>query len=170
MIDESGGTSLVRDMDLPRDFVLRPCCVMYGSEIGEGTKVGSHVVIQDGVTIGRNCKIQSHVAMGTGLTVGDGVFVGASVVFMNDHEPAAVNESGQVKGPKDFHIQRTVVGDRAVIGCGSIIAGGVRIGESAFVCAGSVVVRDVEPGQCVFGVPAMHHTRGRFAFEYDAEC
>lgn len=166
MIDESHGTSVCRDMTVADDFVLRPCCSLYGSTIGPGTKVGSHVVIQDGVTIGARCKIQSHVAMGTGLTIGDEVFIGAAVVFMNDRHPQAAID-GRTKGPKEFTIEHTVVGDRAVIGCGAIIAGGVTIGAGAFVCAGALVTRDVPPGARVFGVPALPH-RGRFEYDYTA--
>jgi acetyltransferase-like isoleucine patch superfamily enzyme len=47
-----------------------------------------------------------------------------------------------------------VVEDRASIGSGAIVLGGVRVGAGALVGAGAVVARDVPAGATVAGVPA----------------
>ncbi len=49
---------------------------------------------------------------------------------------------------------RTVVEDRASIGTGATILGGVKIGRGATVGAGSVVTKDVAAGETVVGNPA----------------
>jgi len=46
------------------------------------------------------------------------------------------------------------VGSRAMLGVGASVIPGVRIGEGAVVGAGSVVLRDVPPGETVAGAPA----------------
>jgi acetyltransferase-like isoleucine patch superfamily enzyme len=47
-----------------------------------------------------------------------------------------------------------VIDDDVWIGFGSIVLGGVRIGEGSIVAAGSVVTKDVEPYSIYAGVPA----------------
>ena len=46
------------------------------------------------------------------------------------------------------------IGDRAMIGAGTVVLPGVRIGADASVGANSVVARDVPEGSSVAGVPA----------------
>ena len=47
-----------------------------------------------------------------------------------------------------------VVEDYVSIGVGASIKPGVRLGEGAVVGVGAAVVKDVEPGTTVVGVPA----------------
>ncbi|MCP8320284.1 MAG: N-acetyltransferase, partial [archaeon] len=47
-----------------------------------------------------------------------------------------------------------IVEDRAVIGAGSVIKAGVRIGKNSVVAMGSVVTKDVLPDTVVMGTPA----------------
>jgi len=47
-----------------------------------------------------------------------------------------------------------VIGERAMVGAGSIVLPGVTIGEGARVAANSLVADDVPPGATVAGVPA----------------
>jgi serine O-acetyltransferase len=47
-----------------------------------------------------------------------------------------------------------IVGDRVDIGVGSCILGAVTVGHDCVIGAGSVVVRDLEPGTTAAGVPA----------------
>ena len=47
-----------------------------------------------------------------------------------------------------------VIGDRVEIGAGAKVLGAIRVGSDAVVGANAVVVRDVESGSVVGGVPA----------------
>lgn len=49
-----------------------------------------------------------------------------------------------------------VIGNDVWVGANSVILSGVKIGNGAVVCAGSVVVNDVLPYSIVGGVPARH--------------
>ncbi|MCS6794768.1 MAG: N-acetyltransferase [Raineya sp.] len=127
---------------------------LYGCTIGDNTKIGSFVEIQKGVIIGKNCKISSHTFICEGVKIGDGVFVGHNVSFINDLLPRAVNADGSMQTEADWQLVETIVEDRASIGTGATILGGIRIGKNAVVGAGAVVTKDVPDNAVVVGNPA----------------
>jgi sugar O-acyltransferase (sialic acid O-acetyltransferase NeuD family) len=53
------------------------------------------------------------------------------------------------------------IGARAEVGIGAAVIQGVTVGNGAVVGAGAVVIRDVDPGATVVGVPARPIDRGR---------
>jgi len=134
---------------------------LYGCRIGEGSRIGPLVEVQRGVKIGARCKIQSHSFLCEGVEIADEVFVGHGVMFINDKDPRATTETGELKTDEDWQLLPTYVGRRAAIGSGAVILGGIRIGAGAIVGAGAVVTRDVIDGETVAGVPARALTRGR---------
>ncbi|HXT51423.1 MAG TPA: acyltransferase [Thermoanaerobaculia bacterium] len=142
------------DVTLGRDVQIFGFVNLYGCTIGDGTRIGTFVEIQKGVTVGRRCKISSHSFLCEGVTVEDECFIGHGVMFINDKHPAAVTELGELKGAADWQLLPTRVGRRASIGSGAVVMGGITIGEGATVGAGAVVTRDVPPGSVVAGVPA----------------
>lgn len=127
---------------------------LYGCTIGDGSKIGSFVEIQKGVVVGKHCKISSHTFVCEGVTIGEGVFVGHNVSFINDMFPRAVNADGSLQTEADWQMVHTVVEDRASIGTGATILGGVRIGKNAIIGAGAVVTKDVPENAVVAGNPA----------------
>jgi len=134
---------------------------LYGCSIGDQSHIGPFVELQRGVTIGARCKIQSHSFLCEGVEMDDEVFVGHGVMFINDKEPRATTETGELKTDEDWQLLPTYVGRRAAIGSGAVILGGLRIGAGAIVGAGAVVTRDVADDETVAGVPARVLTRGR---------
>jgi len=135
---------------------------LYGCRIGAGTRIGTFVEIQKGVTVGRRCKISSHTFVCEGVTIEDEVFVGHGVVFINDPYPRATID-GRLQTEADWTVVPTRVGRGASIGSGAAIMCGLTIGEGALIGAGAVVTRDVAPGTTVAGVPArlLAHSRRR---------
>ncbi len=115
------------------------------SSVGDRTKVGPFAYLRPNSHIGRECKVGDFVevknsSMGDGtkashLTyigdsdVGANVNLGCGVVFVN------------YDGTKKY---RSVVEDNAFIGCNSNLVSPVRIGEGAYIAAGSTVTEDVE--------------------------
>jgi len=93
-------------------------------------------------------KIQNNVSIYEGVELEDDVFCGPSMVFTN-----VINPRSQVSRKSEY--QRTLVRRGASIGANATIVCGVTLGAYAFVGAGAVVTRDVEPYALVVGVPAV---------------
>lgn len=127
---------------------------LYGCTIGDGSKIGTFVEVQKGVTIGQNVKVSSHSFICEGVIIEDGVFIGHHVCFINDRYPRAVNPDGSRQTEADWTVVPTVVKRGASIGSNATILCGVTIGENAIVGAGSVVTKDVPANTIVAGNPA----------------
>jgi acetyltransferase-like isoleucine patch superfamily enzyme len=145
---------LIRDVRFGDDVAVYSFTNLYGCEIGDRTRIGTFVEVQAGARIGADCKIQSHTFVCDGVTIGDGVFVGHGVMFVNDKRPRVLNDRGAPQTGEDWELLPIVVEERASIGSGAVILGGVRIGAGALVGAGAVVTSDVAADSTVAGVPA----------------
>ena len=127
---------------------------LYGCEIGDESKIGTFVEIQRGARIGRRCKISSHTFICEGVTIEDEVFIGHGVMFTNDLFPRATNADGSLQTADDWKCLPTVVKKGAAIGSNATLLCGITVGERAVVGAGSVVTKDVPAGAVVAGNPA----------------
>ncbi len=145
---------LITEVEFGENVVVYSFANLYGCRIGDGTRIGPFVEIQRGAVIGSRCKIQSHTFICDGVEIHDEVFVGHGVLFVNDKHPRATTAQGGLQTEEDWQLLRTVIERGAALGSGAIVLGGVRIGEGALVGAGSVVTRDVPPGETVIGSPA----------------
>jgi acetyltransferase-like isoleucine patch superfamily enzyme len=145
---------LFDDVEFGAGVVVQAFTNLYGCSIGDESRIGTFVEVQRGASIGRRCKIQSHTFICEGVEIGDEVFVGHGVVFINDARPRATNDDGALQTGSDWTLLRTVVSDRASIGSGAVVLGGVTIGPGALIGAGAVVTKDVAAGETVAGVPA----------------
>ena len=105
---------LIRDVDFGDGVIVHPFTNLYGCRIGDESRIGPFVEIQEGAVIGARCKIQSHSFICTGVEIGDEVFVGHGVMFINDRRPRATNDDGGVQSAEDWTLERTVVEERAV--------------------------------------------------------
>jgi UDP-2-acetamido-3-amino-2,3-dideoxy-glucuronate N-acetyltransferase len=142
------------DVRLGQDVRLARFINLYGCSIGDETKIGTFVEIQKNAIVGRRCKISSHTFICEGVTIEDDVFVGHGVIFVNDTYPRATTLQGRLQADGDWTVEPTVVRRGASIGSGATILSRVTIGERAIVGAGSVVTRDVPPDTIVAGNPA----------------
>ena len=142
------------DVKLGKDVKLAKFINLYGCEVGDETKIGAFVEIQKNASVGRRCKISSHTFICGGVTIEDHVFIGHGVVFVNDSYPRATTATGELQTANDWNVEKTLVKKGASIGSGSTILSNVIIGERAIVGAGSVVTHDVPAGAIVAGNPA----------------
>ena len=145
---------IASDVRLGANVKIADFVNLYGCEIKENTKIGPFVEIQKNASIGKNCKIQSHTFICEGVTIEDNVLVGHGVTFINDKYPRATNERGDLQTEEDWAVEPTLVKKGASIGSGSTILSHVIVGERAIVGAGSIVTRNVPPNTTVAGNPA----------------
>lgn len=115
--------------------------------IGDNCSFGQNVFVGNRVTIGNNVKIQNNVSVYDNVTIEDDVFCGPSMVFTNVYNPRSA-----ISRKDDY--RNTIVKKGATLGANCTIVCGITIGEHAFIGAGSVVNKDVEPFALMVGVPA----------------
>jgi UDP-2-acetamido-3-amino-2,3-dideoxy-glucuronate N-acetyltransferase len=142
------------DVKLGSNLKLAKFINLYGCEIGDETTIGAFVEIQRNATVGRRCKISSHTFICEGVVIEDHVFIGHGVTFINDTYPRATTPAGELQTANDWKVERTLVKKGASIGSGATILANVTIGERAIIGAGSVVTRDVPADAIVAGNPA----------------
>lgn len=124
------------------------------ARIGKNCVVGRGAYIGTGVVMGDGCKVQNYALVYEPAILEDGVFVGPSVVFTNDHFPRAINADGSPKSADDWHPVGVTVRHGASIGARAVCVAPVTIGRWATVAAGAVVTKDVPDYALVVGVPA----------------
>jgi acetyltransferase-like isoleucine patch superfamily enzyme len=144
----------IAQVEFGTNVVVHPFTNLYGCTIGDNTRIGPFVEIQEGVVIGADCKIQSHTFVCTGVTIEDEVFIGHGVMFINDKYPRATNDAGELQTDEDWKLLPTLIERGASIGSGAVILGGLTIGRDALVAAGAVVTKKVAPDTVVAGNPA----------------
>ena len=105
-----------------------------GARIGKGCMVGSYVGIGVETTIGDFCLLQSKATIGHDVHINDFVRIDCNVVLI-----AGVN-----------------VGKDVCIHTSAVVNHNISLGEGSTVGAMSFVIRNVKPGQTVFGNPAKH--------------
>lgn len=127
---------------------------LYGCEVGDDSKIGTFVEIQKNAKVGKRCKVSSHTFICEGVMIEDEVFIGHGVTFINDRFPRSTNTDGKLQTEADWKCESTLVKRGASIGSGATILCSVTIGERAIIGAGSVVTKDVPPGGVVAGNPA----------------
>jgi acetyltransferase-like isoleucine patch superfamily enzyme len=122
-------------------------CVRERVVVGDDVVIGRGSLVENDTTIGAMTKIQAEAYITAYSTLEDHVFIAPCVVTTNDDFMGRTERrKALVKGPT---IRRG-----ARIGGGAILLPGVEIGEEAFVGAGAVVTKPVEPRMLVVGSPA----------------
>jgi acetyltransferase-like isoleucine patch superfamily enzyme len=122
-------------------------CVRERTAVGDDVVIGRGSLVENDTTIGALTKIQAEAYITAYSTLEEHVFIAPCVVTTNDNFMGRTERRHELmKGPT---IRRG-----ARIGGGAILLPGVEIGEEAFVGAGAVVTKDVEPRMLVVGNPA----------------
>jgi acetyltransferase-like isoleucine patch superfamily enzyme len=119
--------------------------ILPNASIGEYCNICAHCFIENDVVIGNSVTIKCGVYLWDGILIEDNVQIGPNVTFTNDKYPRAKQK---------FELQRTIIKKNASIGAGSIILGGITIGENALIGAGSLVTKNVPANELWYGNPA----------------
>ena len=163
--------STAKREDLPPAEIGDGTIVSTGAVVFAGTKIGARVIlgdqscvrervtVGDDVVIGRGSLVENDTRIGAMTTIQadayitaystleEHVFIAPCVVTTNDDFMGRTERRrALVKGP--------LIRRGARVGGGAILLPGVEIGEEAFVGAGAVVTKAVEPRMLVVGNPA----------------
>ena len=129
---------LIRDSEVGDECTLGPMAQLRGHAVMmDGSKVGNFVELKK-TRLGRGSKA-SHLTYLGDATVGEKTNIGAGTI--------TCNYDGKNK-------HETHIGDNVKIGSDTMLVAPVTIGDGAVTGAGSVVTKDVGPGEVVVGVPA----------------
>jgi bifunctional UDP-N-acetylglucosamine pyrophosphorylase/glucosamine-1-phosphate N-acetyltransferase len=158
MIEDPATTWIDHDVVIGRDTRVLPCSVIRkGVVIGAGCEVGpfahlrENAVLEDGAEIGNFVEVKKsrvgrrskakHLAYLGDAELGEGVNIGAGTI--------TANYDGK-------HKHRTVVGDGAFVGSGTVLVAPLQVGKGATTGAGAVVRKNspVGEGETWVGVPA----------------
>ncbi|MFN0072573.1 MAG: bifunctional UDP-N-acetylglucosamine diphosphorylase/glucosamine-1-phosphate N-acetyltransferase GlmU [Chloroflexota bacterium] len=153
-LTEIGPNSIVRDSQIGSGCriiasMLEEAVVHDNVQIGPFSHLRPGAVILDDVELGNYSEVKaSTIGKGTRIhhfsyigdaTLGEDVNIGAGTI--------TCNYDGTAK-------HQTIIGSHAFIGSDSMLIAPVEIGDNARTGAGSVVRRNVAPGQLVVGIPA----------------
>lgn len=135
------GTIIYNGVDIGRNFDCG-----HNVLIRDGTAIGDDVYIYTGAQIHRDVRIGNSCViggwLGNGSTVENNVKMFGNLVHKYESERGSVHEPAPV------------IRSGAFVGWNATVVGGIEIGASSVVGAGSVVVSDVEPSVIMAGNPA----------------
>lgn len=95
---------------------------------------------------------------GLGFVVGETAIIGDDVsIWHGVTLGSTLKDSGERRHPR--------LGCGVTVGADAVLLGGIDIGAGAVIAAGSVVLKDVEPGTTVAGVPAKGKPRTETSFK-----
>ena len=122
------------------------CVVLAAARLGRDCNINAQCLIENDVVLGDRVTVKPGVQLWDGMRVEDDVFIGPNGTFTNDKYPRSKKPPG-VFTP-------TVLRRGASIGANATIVCGVEVGAYAMIGAGSVVTRNVPPGELWTGNPA----------------
>lgn len=109
-----------------------------GASVSSSVVAGRGLTVMAGAVINADCRLGDNVVVNSGAVVEHDCVLGAHV-----HVASGARLAGGVD-----------LGAGAHVGLGASVNQRIRIGAGAVVGSGAVVVRDVDPGVVVVGVPA----------------
>ena len=140
------------------NFFKHENAIVESDAIGDGTRISAFAHILPGARIGRDCNIRGHTFIENDVIVGDRVTVKCGVQLCDGVElenDVFVGPNAAFSNALGAENQaRTLVKRGASIGANATILTGIVIGERAVIGAGSVVTYSVPPDAVVAGNPA----------------
>ena len=124
-----------------------------GSRIGNECVIGTNVSISYNVRIGNRCRFQNGCVIVGDIWIDDECFFGINVTTSNDRKVDLEN----------YHFpmppQPSCFGKKVMVGSGSNILAGCKIGNGVTIAAGSLIVKDVEDNKIMMNKSALEYVR-----------
>ncbi len=125
--------------------------VLLAKGLSPATLIHPSVVVGRNVEIGEGAILCPNVVLTCDITLGRFVTLNVSTAVGHDSE---IGDWSQTSAFCDL-TGGSKVGRKVFFGSRASLLPKLTVGDEAVIGAGSVVVRDVKPGQTVFGVPAV---------------
>ncbi|HET7228592.1 MAG TPA: hypothetical protein VFJ16_01185 [Longimicrobium sp.] len=143
-----GANCILTDAAIGDGCDIRPFTTVENASVGAGTFVGPYARLRPGAVIGERSQIGNFVEIknsdvGPGSRINHMAFVGDATLGPRVTLGAATitcNHNGTT-------VARTVIGEGAYVGSGTMLVAPVEIGENAMVGAGSTISKDAPPGK-----------------------
>lgn len=135
------------------NFKIRYPWIKYGKNVHCKWDVVIHSPNKD-ITIGSNVGINKRCVIISDLNIGSDVLIAPHCAFLNRGEHSYDLIGCSVFDAPRNRSEKIYIGNDVWIGYGSIILGGVSIGNGAIIAAGSVVIDDVPEFSIFAGNPA----------------
>lgn len=132
----------------PGTRIWQFCVVLPGAVIGSDCNINAKCFVENEVRIGNRVTVKCDVSLWDRITLEDDVFIGPGVAFSNDNFPRSKRY--------DRELLPTLIKRGASVGTGSVLKGGITIGEYALVGVGSIITKDIPAHALYFGTPAKH--------------
>jgi acetyltransferase-like isoleucine patch superfamily enzyme len=136
-----GGSHIGSNLETGHNVVIRE-----ENDIGDGFRIWNNSVIDYGCHIGNNVKIHNKVYVAQFTIIEDDVFLAPGVTLANDIHPGCPDAAECMRGP--------CIKKGAQIGINCTVLPRIVIGERAVIGAGSVVTRDIPDSVVAYGNPA----------------
>lgn len=162
------GTVLSGRNSIGAGCTIGPGTCLTDASVGDGASVVQSRGVS--VTIGRDCTVGPFANLRPGTTLGPGVHTGAFVEINRSSLGARTQVAhlaylGDATVGQDCNIGcgvstanfdrvnkfETQVGDNAFVGCDTCLVAPVRVGQGAYIAAGSVITQDVPDGALALG-------------------
>jgi len=144
--------SVIEDCTLGGDVLIRQSCVLTGSTVADGAKIGPFAHLRPGSEIGEDAHVGNFVEtkktkLGKGSKANHLTYLGDTEVGEKTNIGAGVitcNYDGVHKHP-------TRIGNDVFVGSDSTLVAPVTVGDGAYIGAGSCITRDVPEDSLAVG-------------------
>ena len=144
--------SVIEDCKLGGDVLIRQSCVLTGSTVADGAKIGPFAHLRPGSEIGENAHVGNFVEtkktkLGKGAKANHLTYLGDAEIGEKTNIGAGVitcNYDG-------VHKHATRIGKEAFIGSDSTLVAPVTVGDGAYIGAGSCITNDVPEDSLAVG-------------------
>ena len=143
---------------------IRSFCHLESCDIGSGAVIGPFARLRPGTYVGADAHVGNFVELkatrlGAGAKANHLAYLGDSDIGAGSNIGA-----GSITCNYDgFDKHRTIIGNNVFIGSDSVLVAPVKIGDGAFVTAGSVITKDVAADAMAFGRAMQVEKPGRAA-------
>jgi dTDP-4-amino-4,6-dideoxygalactose transaminase/acetyltransferase-like isoleucine patch superfamily enzyme len=135
------GASIGNDCHIGHGVMMRE-----HSRIGNHCSIGLYTIIEHHCLIGNNVRVQAQTGFCEYTVIEDNAWIGPRVITTNVPHPTCEKAKDCLNGP--------VIRRGAIVGAAVTLSPNVEVGERVLVGSGSVITKSVESGAILFGVPA----------------